>query len=84
MLTATAHAVIRAFPDAYRERGDMIEAEERDARLDTPVFVCQLSFPGMPTILHFFEPRSVTRLDVMHAHARLRGRSTTVTLTDTD
>ncbi|TFK91838.1 hypothetical protein K466DRAFT_582482 [Polyporus arcularius HHB13444] len=49
--------IIRAFPDAYRERGDMIEAEERDARLNTPVFVCQLSFPGMPTILHFFEPR---------------------------
>ena len=51
----------------------MIEAEERDARLDTPVFVCQLSFPGMPTILHFFEPRLVTRLDVMHAHAGMRG-----------
>ncbi|RPD81062.1 hypothetical protein L226DRAFT_529510 [Lentinus tigrinus ALCF2SS1-7] len=49
--------ILRAFPDGYRERGDMIEAEERDSRLDTPVFVCQLSFPGMPTILHFFEPR---------------------------
>lgn len=26
---------------------------------DTPIFVCQLSFPDMPTILHIFEPRSV-------------------------
>lgn len=34
-----------------------MEREERDARLDTPIFVCQLSFPGMPTLLHFFEPR---------------------------
>ncbi|KAK7049502.1 hypothetical protein VNI00_005533 [Paramarasmius palmivorus] len=44
-------------PTAYKDRGDAIEAEERDARLDTPMFVCQLSFPGMPTLLHFFEPR---------------------------
>ena len=51
--------VLKAFPDEYAERGATIEAEERDARLDTPVFVCQLSFPGMPTMLHFFEPRSV-------------------------
>jgi hypothetical protein len=50
-------AALQAFPDAYRERAAAIEAEERDARLDTPIFVCQLSFPGMPTFLHFFEPR---------------------------
>ncbi|TBU32730.1 hypothetical protein BD311DRAFT_713585 [Dichomitus squalens] len=49
--------ILRAFPEAYAERGQAVEAEERDARLDTPVFVCQLGFPGMPTILHFFEPR---------------------------
>ncbi|KAH9853417.1 hypothetical protein C2E23DRAFT_821252 [Lenzites betulinus] len=49
--------ILKAFPAAYAERGATIEAEERDARLDTPVFVCQLSFPGMPTMLHFFEPR---------------------------
>jgi len=41
----------------YQERGEALEAEEREARLDTPIFVCQLSFPGMPTLLHFFEPR---------------------------
>ncbi|KAH9943399.1 PUA-like domain-containing protein [Epithele typhae] len=49
--------LLKAFPDAYTERGAMVEAEERDSRLDTPIFICQLSFPGMPTILHFFEPR---------------------------
>ncbi|KAI9000971.1 hypothetical protein BD414DRAFT_473210 [Trametes punicea] len=49
--------ILEAFPDAYAERGATIEAEEHDARLNTPVFVCQLSFPGMPTMLHFFEPR---------------------------
>ncbi|KZT12751.1 uncharacterized protein LAESUDRAFT_733361 [Laetiporus sulphureus 93-53] len=49
--------LLKAFPGAYEERRAALEAEERDARLDTPVFVCQLSFPGMPTMLHFFEPR---------------------------
>ncbi|OBZ76043.1 LON peptidase N-terminal domain and RING finger protein 1 [Grifola frondosa] len=49
--------ILKAFPEAYAERGAALEAEERDARLDTPIFVCQLSFPGMPTLLHFFEPR---------------------------
>nr|QHB50201.1 LON peptidase N-terminal domain and RING finger protein [Sparassis latifolia] len=49
--------LLRAFPEAYAERGAALEAEARDSRLDTPLFVCQLSFPGMPTILHFFEPR---------------------------
>jgi hypothetical protein len=50
-------AVLKAFPSAYEERAAAIEAEERDLRLDTPIFVAQLSFPGMPTVLHFFEPR---------------------------
>ncbi|KAM5532294.1 hypothetical protein V8D89_014052 [Ganoderma adspersum] len=49
--------VLRAFPEAYAERGQMVEAEERDTRLDTPILICQLGFPGMPTFLHFFEPR---------------------------
>ncbi|KAH0839737.1 PUA-like domain-containing protein [Lanmaoa asiatica] len=49
--------VLRAFPDVYSSRCDAMEREGRDARLDTPIFVCQLSFPGMPTLLHFFEPR---------------------------
>ncbi|ORY23131.1 PUA-like domain-containing protein [Naematelia encephala] len=46
-----------AFPDEYAERTATIERDERDARLDTPIFVCTLAFPGMPTILHVFEPR---------------------------
>ncbi|OCF40438.1 hypothetical protein I317_05741 [Kwoniella heveanensis CBS 569] len=45
------------FPDEYAERAQAIERDERDARLDTPIFVCTLAFPGMPTILHVFEPR---------------------------
>ena len=49
--------VLKAFPDIYADRKATIEAEERNARLDTPIFVCQLSFPGTPTILHFYEPR---------------------------
>ncbi|GFZ44258.1 hypothetical protein JCM24511_01980 [Saitozyma sp. JCM 24511] len=46
-----------AFPDEYTDRRAAIERDERDARLDTPIFVCTLAFPGMPTILHVFEPR---------------------------
>ncbi|KAI0320824.1 PUA-like domain-containing protein [Amylostereum chailletii] len=49
--------LLKAFPDSYAERGRNVEQEEHDERLDTPIFVCQLSFPGMPTLLHFFEPR---------------------------
>ncbi|KAH8118293.1 hypothetical protein DFH11DRAFT_661815 [Phellopilus nigrolimitatus] len=49
--------LLKAFPEIYRERGQAIEEEERDSRLDTPIFVFQLSFPGMPTLLHFYEPR---------------------------
>ncbi|KAF8484299.1 hypothetical protein JB92DRAFT_3101623 [Gautieria morchelliformis] len=49
--------ILKAFPDLYADRKATIQAEERDSRLDTPIFVCQLSFPGTPTILHFYEPR---------------------------
>lgn len=41
----------------YQERKTAVEQEEREARLSTPIFVCTLAFPGMPTILHIFEPR---------------------------
>ncbi|KAJ8509336.1 hypothetical protein ONZ45_g8482 [Pleurotus djamor] len=50
-------SILKAFPDKYAARAETINAEERDSRLDTPIFVCQLSFPGIPTVLHFFEPR---------------------------
>ncbi|KDR83720.1 hypothetical protein GALMADRAFT_236067 [Galerina marginata CBS 339.88] len=49
--------ILKAYPLLYQERGAAIEEEERHARLNTPIFVCNLSFPGMPTLLHFFEPR---------------------------
>ncbi|KAJ7771386.1 PUA-like domain-containing protein [Mycena maculata] len=49
--------LVTAFPDMYIERGEALAIEERDARLDTPIFVCTLIFPGHPTALHFFEPR---------------------------
>ncbi|KAF8505595.1 LON-domain-containing protein [Russula emetica] len=49
--------ILKAFPEAYSERGRIIEQEERHSRLDTPIFVCQLSFPGLSTVVHFFEPR---------------------------
>lgn len=41
----------------YQERRTAIEEEERHSRLDTPIFQATLSFPGVPTLLHFFEPR---------------------------
>ncbi|KAF8204996.1 LON-domain-containing protein [Pholiota molesta] len=49
--------ILKAYPLLYQERGDAIEEEERHARLNTPIFVCNLTFPGIPTFLHFFEPR---------------------------
>ncbi|CEL59539.1 hypothetical protein RSOLAG1IB_03472 [Rhizoctonia solani AG-1 IB] len=49
--------VAKAFPKLLEERASIAETDGRDSRLDTPIFVCQLSYPGMPTLLHFFEPR---------------------------
>jgi hypothetical protein len=55
--SSQSRPVLKAFSPAYIERGEIVQQEERDARLDTPIFVCQLSFPGIPTFLHFFEPK---------------------------
>ena len=49
--------VLKAYPLLYQERAQAIRDEERNARLNTPIFVSNLSFPGVPTILHLFEPR---------------------------
>jgi Lon protease-like protein len=49
--------LLHAYPAPYHARATALDQEERLARLSTPIFVCQLSFPGVPTILHFFEPR---------------------------
>jgi hypothetical protein len=59
LITLSAIPVLRAFPEAYTERGRAIEQEQLHSRLDTPIFVCQLSFPGLPTVLHFFEPKLI-------------------------
>lgn len=49
--------ILKAFPQQLEERVSIADSDGRDSRLDTPIFVCQLSYPGMPTLLHFFEPR---------------------------
>jgi len=45
--------------DLVSARKDAVEAEEQVAKetLNTPLFVCTLSLPTMPTFLHIFEPR---------------------------
>ena len=52
-----ANIILHAYPKLYHARLAAIELEDRLVSLSTPIFVCQLSFPGVPTILHFFEPR---------------------------
>ncbi|KAF4619146.1 hypothetical protein D9613_005059 [Agrocybe pediades] len=49
--------ILKFHSSLYQERGAAMEEEERHARLNTPIFVCMLSFPGFPTHLHLFEPR---------------------------
>ena len=46
-------------PDAIIAREDAVRQEENYCMgdLDTPLFICTLSFPSMPTFLHIFEPR---------------------------
>ncbi|KAL5396931.1 hypothetical protein PMIN06_007127 [Paraphaeosphaeria minitans] len=45
--------------DLVEARNKAVEAEEQSAvdDLNTPLFVCTLSLPTMPTFLHVFEPR---------------------------
>ncbi|CAG8961235.1 hypothetical protein HYFRA_00013291 [Hymenoscyphus fraxineus] len=46
-------------PEALAARAEAAKIEESNGvgELDTPLFVCTLSFPTMPTFLHIFEPR---------------------------
>jgi Lon protease-like protein len=46
-------------PDLVAARKMAVETEEQagDDTLNTPLFVCTLSLPSMPTFLHVFEPR---------------------------
>ncbi|KAF1987274.1 hypothetical protein K402DRAFT_331032 [Aulographum hederae CBS 113979] len=47
------------WPELYSDRATAVGEEERGTvgELDTPLFVCTLGFPSMPTFLHIFEPR---------------------------
>lgn len=46
-------------PEAMALRADISSLDEEYTKpeLDTPLFICTLSFPQMPTFLHVFEPR---------------------------
>ncbi|KAK6584478.1 hypothetical protein PZA11_002702 [Diplocarpon coronariae] len=46
-------------PEALAARAEAAEADEKPGtvELDTPLFICTLSFPQVPTFLHIFEPR---------------------------
>ncbi|KAK2628558.1 hypothetical protein QTJ16_001661 [Diplocarpon rosae] len=46
-------------PEALAARAAAAAAEEKPGteELDTPLFICTLSFPQVPTFLHIFEPR---------------------------
>jgi Lon protease-like protein len=46
-------------PELVTARADALRAEEQagDLVYDTPLFICTLSLPAMPTFLHVFEPR---------------------------
>ncbi|KAJ4322092.1 hypothetical protein N0V94_002560 [Neodidymelliopsis sp. IMI 364377] len=46
-------------PDLVASRTAAVKAEEQagDELLNTPLFICTLAMPAMPTFLHVFEPR---------------------------
>ncbi|KZW04084.1 LON-domain-containing protein [Exidia glandulosa HHB12029] len=46
-----------AFPDLHTERQLAIAAAQHHPIYDTPIFRCNIAFPGLPTFLHIFEPR---------------------------
>jgi len=52
-----SNLIITTFPMMYEERREVQLKEEGESGLDTPVFVCMVSFPHMPTNLHIYEPR---------------------------
>ncbi|KAK4216701.1 PUA-like domain-containing protein [Rhypophila decipiens] len=52
--------ILAFWPQLLGDRKQTVLAETRDngnSGYDIAVFVCTLSFPGMPTFLHVFEPR---------------------------
>lgn len=52
-----SNLIITTFPILYEQRKDLSKQEENESGLDTPIFVCMVSFPFMPTNLHIYEPR---------------------------
>lgn len=49
--------MVSAFSVLYTDRKQAVEQEQADTGLDTPIFVCMVAFPFMPTNLHIYEPR---------------------------
>ncbi|KAF1842445.1 ATP-dependent protease-like protein [Cucurbitaria berberidis CBS 394.84] len=57
---STLNSILNALcPDLVTARAAALRAEEQagDDVLSTPLFICTLSLPAMPTFLHVFEPR---------------------------
>ncbi|KAK9900463.1 hypothetical protein P389DRAFT_192728 [Cystobasidium minutum MCA 4210] len=52
-----SNALITTFPVLYEQRQILSKQEETESGLDTPIFVCMVSFPAMPTNLHIYEPK---------------------------
>jgi len=52
-----SNLLVTTFPILYEQRKDLSKQEENESGLDTPIFVCMVSFPFMPTNLHIYEPR---------------------------
>ncbi|SDA01603.1 BZ3500_MvSof-1268-A1-R1_Chr10-2g02833 [Microbotryum saponariae] len=57
--STTQRIILSLFPSLAADRFAQIQAEERgaDGGLDTPLFVCTLAWPNLPTYIHIFEPR---------------------------
>lgn len=52
-----ARVILAAWPTFASDRKAALEAEEKSSTLDTPIFVCTLAWPSLPTYIHIFEPR---------------------------
>ena len=44
-------------PEAVAAREEAVRQDESETEMDTPLFICTLAFPSVPTFLHIFEPR---------------------------
>lgn len=55
--STTSSLISTLFPSLIAERAAAVESEERSTAFDTPIFVCTLAWPNLPTYIHIFEPR---------------------------